>query len=171
MWTVLPGSDLFMAPARGSHTSIIRDSFSIWAKNRKLGFRFLADVDPAHHSLWLMTYEIDLEKAIRQVRTADLDAVGQDKCALELPRCNTAIKVLAVAIIGLLAAHHKLVVFKDYIELIARKSGHSQRDPKPLGAVCAAWDAFDVVGGIAIAAFGGAIDKAFDLIEPQQQWI
>src|SRR5882757_350448 len=69
----------------------------------------------------------------------------------------------------LAAPDHQLVFLNGYIELIAGKSRHRERDSQPFGLAVAAVAALDVVGRIAVGAFDDAIERTLDFVESQQE--
>src|ERR1700722_5797889 len=74
------------------------------------------------------------------------------------------------AFVVLLAAlSSELVFLTRYIELVASKTRHCERDAQPLGLPIAAVAALDVVGRITVGAFNDAIEYALDLVESQKE--
>ena len=78
------------------------------------------------------TDKIDRQKSVLQIRTQHFHAVGQHKRALELPRGNAAVEILARLVVLLAAADDELVFLHRDIELIAREAGDRQRDAQAL---------------------------------------
>src|SRR5262249_47643463 len=94
----------------------------------------------------------------------------QHKGALEVARGNAAMDVLPGLVVLLTSADHQLVFLNAYIELVAGKSRHRQRDAQPLGLSVGAVAPLDIVGRITVGAFDDPIEHALDLVEAQQKW-
>src|SRR5690606_12895533 len=129
----------------------------------------LTDLDSPDQPLRLVPDEIDGQKTVAQVCTADLDAIRQYEGALELPSRDPPIEKVPALLLLLLAADRKLIVLDGYLQLISCEACHRQRDAQNLASLAIFHDAFDVVGRIAVAAsLPGAIDQPLDLLEAEQ---
>jgi len=63
-----------------------------------------------------------------------LHPVSQHENALELPRGDTAIEVVALFLILLAATDHQLIIRRRDIEIVFGKSGNRNGDAQPLRA-------------------------------------
>ena len=99
-----------------------------------------------------------------EFRARNLHAVGQHEGALELARCNAAVKVGPLAILGLLAANDELVVLDRHCEVARSETGNRERDPERIvGGL------LDVIGRVAFAArLGEPFCKYLEMIETQK---
>src|SRR4051794_29889660 len=77
--------------------------------------------------------------------------------------------VLPGLVVLLPAADDELVFLNGYIELIAGKTRHRQRDPKPFGLAVGTVAAFDIVGRVAVGALDDAVERPLDFVESQQE--
>src|SRR5882762_1150499 len=89
--------------------------------------------------------EIDVYQAVIDGGSRHLDTLGQDEGALELPRRDAAVQVDTLLVVGLLAAHHELVVLDPNREVVHCESGDGERDAQRILA-----GLFDIVGGVAV---------------------
>ncbi len=77
--------------------------------------------------------------------------------------------VLPGLVVLLAAPDHELVFLNGYIELVAGKTCHRQRDPQPFGLAVAAVAPLDVVGRITVGTFNDAVEHTLDFVESQQK--
>jgi hypothetical protein len=77
--------------------------------------------------------------------------------------------VLPGLVVLLPATDHQLIFLNGYIELIAGKSRHRQRDAQALGLAVAAIATLDVVGRITVGALDDAIKRTLNFVEPKQE--
>jgi hypothetical protein len=77
--------------------------------------------------------------------------------------------VLPGLVVLLAAPDHELVFLNGYIELVAGKTRHRQRDSQPFGLAAAAIAPLDIVRRIAVGAFDNAIERTLDFVESQQE--
>jgi hypothetical protein len=77
--------------------------------------------------------------------------------------------VLPGLVVLLAAPDHELVFLNGYIELVAVKPRHRQRDPQPFGLAVAAVAPLDIVRRITVGAFDDAIERTLDFVESQQE--
>jgi hypothetical protein len=82
---------------------------------------------------------------------------------------DAAMDVLPGLVVVLAAPDHKLVFLNGYIELIAGKSRHRQRDSQPFGFAIRAVAPLDIVRRITVGAFDDAIERTLDFVEPQKE--
>src|SRR5580698_3976818 len=113
--------------------------------------------------------KIDGQQPVFQVRAQHLHPLRQHEGALEVARGDAAMNVLPGLVVLLAAPNHELVFLNGYIELVASKTRHCQRDAQPLGLPIAAVAALDVVGRITVGAFNDAIERTLDFVESQQE--
>src|SRR5580700_8308272 len=99
----------------------------------------LLDGDRSDHALRLRPCEVDRQQPVLQVRAEHIHAVSEHEGALELPRGDAAMQVLPGLVVLLASADDELVFLSGYIELVAGKSRHRERDAQPfrlpIGAV------------------------------------
>ena len=69
----------------------------------------------------------------------------------------------------LAAPDHELVFLNGYIELVAGKSRHRQRDSQAFRLAVGAVAPLDIVGRIAVGALHDAIERTLDFVESQQE--
>ncbi len=129
------------------------------------------NIDLPDDSFRLGPDEIDRKKSVGQVGAEDVHALGQKEGALELPGGDAAMQIGALPVVLLAPADHELVFLQRDLELVARETGHRQRDAQAIGLVLArAGETLDIVGRIAVA--GGArdpVERTLDRLEPQQE--
>src|SRR3982751_6657216 len=113
--------------------------------------------------------EVDGQQPVLQVRTQHMHPLRQHEGALEVARGDAAMDVLPGLVVLLAAPDYELVFLNRYIELVAGKSRHRERDAQPFGLAVAAIAALDVVGRIAVGAFDDAIERTLDFVESQQE--
>jgi hypothetical protein len=77
--------------------------------------------------------------------------------------------VLPGLVLVLAAPDQELIFLNGYIELIAGKSRHRERDAQPFGLPVGAIAALDIVGRIAVGTFDDAIERTLDFVESQQE--
>src|SRR5215475_12634879 len=127
------------------------------------------DSDCLNDPLRLGPGKIDRQQPVLQIRAQDLHPLGQHKGALEVACSDAAMYVLPGLVLLLASADHQLVFLNAYIELIAGKSRHRQRDAQPFGLSVGTVTPLDIVGRIAVGAFDDAIEHPLDLIKSQQK--
>src|SRR3981189_3677713 len=93
----------------------------------------------------------------------------QHESALEVARGDAAMDVLPGLIVVLAATDDELVFLNGYIELVAGKTRHRQRDPEPFGLSVVTVAALDIVGRVAVGTLNDAIERTLDLVESQQE--
>src|SRR5262249_46321120 len=77
--------------------------------------------------------------------------------------------VLPGLVVLLPASNHELVFLNGYIELIAGKSRHRQRDAQPFGLAVRPFTPLDIVGRVTVGALDDAIEHTLDLVKSQQE--
>src|SRR6516165_2298983 len=90
----------------------------------------LIDSDCLNDLLRLGPGKIDRQQPILQISAKHLHSLRQHKSALEVARGYAAMNVLPDLIVLLAATDHQLVFLNGYIELVAGKSRHRQRNPQ-----------------------------------------
>src|ERR1700732_1267885 len=113
--------------------------------------------------------QIDRQQPVFQVRAQYLHPLRQHEGALEVARGDAAMDVLPGLVVLLAAPDHELVFLNSYIELVAGKSRHRQRDPQAFGLAVGTVAALDVVGRITVGAFDDAIERTLNFVESQQK--
>jgi hypothetical protein len=113
--------------------------------------------------------QIDRQKPVFQVRAQHVHPLCQHESALKVPRGDAAMDVLPSLVLLLATPDHKLVFLNGYIELVAGKSRHRQRDPQPFGLAIGAIAPLDIVRRIAVGAFDDAIERSLDFVESQKE--
>src|ERR1700758_1035949 len=127
------------------------------------------DRDCLNNLLRLGPGKVDRQQPVLQIRTQHLHPLRQHKGALEVARGNAAMDVLPGLVVLLAAPDHQLVFLNRYIELVAGKSRHRQRDAQALRLAIGAVAALDVVGRITVGAFYDAIERTLDFVESQKE--
>src|SRR5690606_39888057 len=102
----------------------------------------LTDLDSPDQPLRLVPDEIDGQKTVAQVCTADLDAIRQYEGALELPSRDPPIEKVPAFFLLLLSADRKLIVLDGYIELYSGVACHRQGTAQTLASPSLFHDAF-----------------------------
>ena len=105
-----------------------------------------------------------------QVCAQHLHAIGEQEAALELPRGDAAMQILALLVVLLAPADDELVLFHGDVELVAGEARHGQGDAQPLGQPIGAGQALDIVGRVSVG--GGPADpvqRPLDIVKPQQE--
>jgi hypothetical protein len=72
-------------------------------------------------------------------------------------------------VVVLAAPDHELVFLNGYIELVAGKTRHRQRDSQPFRLAGTAVAPLDVVRRITVGAFDDAIERTLDFVESEQK--
>src|SRR5947199_1242756 len=90
-------------------------------------FMFI-DSDCLNDFLRLRPGEIDRQQPVLQIRAQNMHPLRQHEGALEVTRGDAAMDVLPGLVVLLAASNHELIFLNCYIELIAGKSFHRQRD-------------------------------------------
>src|SRR6201994_704370 len=129
----------------------------------------LIDSDCLNDLLRLGPGQIDRQQPVLQIRPQHMHPLRQHEGALEVARGNAAMDVLPGLVVLLTTPDHELVFLNGYIELVAGKSRHRQRDPQPLGLAVRPFTPLDVVGRVTVGAFDNAVEHALDLVEAQQE--
>src|SRR5580704_15260443 len=129
----------------------------------------LIDSDCLNDFLRLGPGQIDRQQPVLQIRTQHMHPLCQHEGALEVARGDAAMDVLPGLVVLLPAPDHELVFLNGYIELVAGKSRHRQRDPQPLGLAVRPFTPLDIVGRVTVGAFDDAIEHALDLVKSQQE--
>ena len=68
-----------------------------------------------------------MQQPVAQLRTLDLDPVREHEGALKLARCNAAMNVSPIVVLGLMAPNHELAVLQDNVQIFTGKPGDGQR--------------------------------------------
>src|SRR5215203_7011756 len=88
----------------------------------------LIDSDCLNDPFRLRPGEVDRQQPVFQVRAQHLHPLRQHEGALEVARGDAAMDVLPGLVILLPAPNHELIVLNRYIELVAGKTRHRERD-------------------------------------------
>src|ERR1700731_3643799 len=129
----------------------------------------LIDSDCLNDPFRLRPGQIDRQQPVFQVRAQHLHPLRQHESALEVARGDPAMDVLPCLVVLLPAPDHELVFLNGYIELVAGKSRHRQRDPQPFGLAVVTVAPLDIVGRITVGPFDDAIERTLDFVESQQE--
>src|ERR1700760_701596 len=129
----------------------------------------LIDSDCLNDLLRLGPGQIDRQQPVLQIRPQHMHPLRQHEGALEVARGNAAMDVLPGLVVLLTTPDHELVFLNGYIELVAGKSRHRQRDPQPLGLAVRPFAPLDIVGRVTVGALDDAVEHALDLVEAQQE--
>src|ERR1700760_437202 len=129
----------------------------------------LIDSDCIIDLLRLGPGQIERQQPVLQIRSQHVHPLCQHEGALEVARGDAAMDVLPGLVVLLTTPDHELVFLNGYIELVAGKSRHRQRDPQPLGLAVRPFTPLDVVGRVTVGAFDNAVEHALDLVEAQQE--
>src|SRR5882757_1297604 len=113
--------------------------------------------------------QIDRQQPVFQVRAQYLHPLRQHEGALEVARGDAAMDVLPGLVVLLAAPDHELVFLNAYIELVAGKSRHRQRDAQALGLAVGAVAPLDIVGRVTVGALDDAIKRTLDFVESKQE--
>src|SRR5579863_646147 len=113
--------------------------------------------------------EIDRQQPVFQVRAQHEHPLRQHEGALEVARGDAAMDVLPGLVVLLASADDELVFLSGYIELIAGKSRHRERDAQPFRLPIGAVATLDVVGRIAVRTLDDAIERTLDFVKSQQK--
>src|ERR1700676_3791216 len=113
--------------------------------------------------------QIDRQQPVFQVRTQHLHPLRQHESALEVARGDAAMDVLPGLVVVLAAPDHELVFLNSYIELVAGKTRHRQRDPQPFGLAVGAVAPLDIIGRVTVGALDDAIERTLDFVESKQE--
>ncbi len=106
-----------------------------------------------------------MQQSVRKFRSTYFNAIGQQKGPLKLTRRYSAMQKNAVGLVVLLTTpHDQLSVFDCDAQILFRKSGNRQGDPK--GVV---GNLFNIVRGIAVLGLGSPFDKPLQLVESQKK--
>ena len=114
--------------------------------------------------------KVDRQQPVLQVRTDDEHPIRQHESALEVPRGDAAMDVLAGLVVLLASPDHELVFLSGYIELVAREPCHRQRDTKAFRLAVFTVAPLDVVGRITVRSFDDAIKRTLDFVKSQKKW-
>ena len=77
--------------------------------------------------------QIDRQKAVDEVGTGDLHAVGEKEDALELPRGDATVQIDALPVVDLPPPDEELPLLDQDLEIVAGKACDGQRDPERFG--------------------------------------
>ncbi len=127
------------------------------------------DSDCLNDLLRLRPGQIDRQQPVFQVRAQHLHPLRQHEGALEVARGDAAMDVLPGLVVMLAAPDHELVFLNGYIELVAGKTSHRQRDSQAFRLAVAAIAPLDIVGRITVGAFDDAIERTLDFVESKQE--
>src|SRR6516225_950460 len=127
------------------------------------------DSDCLNDPLRLRPGQVDRQQPVLQIRTQHLHPLCQHKGALEVARRNAAMDVLPSLLLLLTAPDHELVFLNGYIELIAGKSRHRQRDAQPLGLAVGTVAPLDIVGRVTVGPFHDSIEHTLNFVEAQKE--
>src|ERR1700761_202101 len=127
------------------------------------------DSDCLNDLLRLRPGKIDRQQPVPQIRAQHMHPLCQHEGALEVARGDAAMDVLPGFVVLLSAPNHELVFLNGYIELVAGKSRHRQRDAQPLGLAVRPFTPLDIVGRVTVGAFDDAVEHALDLVESQKE--
>src|SRR5215216_4179589 len=106
--------------------------------------------------------EVDRQQPVLQIRAQHQHPLRQHERALEVARGDAAMDVLPGLVVLLASADDELVFLNRYIELVAGKSRHRQRDAQALGLAVGPVTPLDVVGRITVSAFDDAIKRTLN---------
>src|SRR5215469_3442264 len=143
------------------------DSFLARSSRWLLG---LFDRYRSHNTFRLRPNQIDRQQSILQVGARHFHSIRQDKGALKLTRCNTAVDVLPAFVVRLTTANDELALLYSDVELIARESVDLKGNAQALRTVPVARNPFDVVRWIAVRRFSDSIKHALDFVEAKKKW-
>src|ERR1700712_4854323 len=129
----------------------------------------LIDSNCLNDPLRLGPGKIDRQQPVFQVRAQHVHPLRQHERALEVARGDAAVDVLPGLVVLLAAADDELVFLNGYIELVAGKTCHRQRDPQPFGLAAVTVAALDIVGRVAVGTLDDAIERTLDFVESQQE--
>src|SRR6266550_7490412 len=113
--------------------------------------------------------EVDRQQPVLQIRAQHLHPLRQHESALEVACGDAAMDVLPGLVILLATPDHELVFLNGYIELVAGKTCHRQRDPQPFGLAVGAVAPLDIVGRVTVGALDDAIECTLDFVESKQE--
>src|SRR5580698_9772158 len=103
--------------------------------------------------------QIDRQQPVFQVRAQHLHPLRQHEGALEVARGDAAMDVLPGLVVLLAAPNDELVFLNRYIELIAGKTRHRERDAQPFGLAIITVAPLDIVRRITVGALDDAIER------------
>src|ERR1700719_4466576 len=106
--------------------------------------------------------EIDRQQPVFQVRAQHEHPLRQHKGALEVARGDAAMDVLPGLVVLLASADDELGFLNGYIELVAGKTRHRQRDPQAFGLAVGTVATLDIVGRIAVGTLDYAVERTLD---------
>jgi hypothetical protein len=84
-------------------------------------------------------------------------------------RGDAAMDVLPGLVVLLATPDHKLVFLNGYIELVAGKTRHRQRDSQPFGLAVSAVAPLDIVGRITVGTLDDSIERTLDFVKSQKE--
>src|SRR5215469_5858193 len=142
------------------------DSFLARSSRWLLG---LFDRYRSHATFRLRPNQIDRQQSILQVGARHFHSIRQDKRALKLARCDTAVDVLPAFVVRLTTANDELVLLYSDFELVARETGDRKGNAQTLGTVPVTRNPFDVVGWIAVRRFPDSIKHTLDFVEAKKK--
>src|SRR5438270_7536710 len=131
-------------------------------------FMFI-DSDCLNDFLRLGPGKLDRQQPVLQIRAQHVHPLRQHEGALEVARGDAAMDVLPGLVVLLAAPDHELVFLNAYIELVAGKTCHRQRDPQPFGLAVGAVAPLDIVGRVTVGALDDAIERTLDFVESKQE--
>src|SRR5580704_6824156 len=127
------------------------------------------DSDCLNDLLRLRPGEFDRQQPVFQIRAQHKHPLRQHKGALEVARGDAAMDVLPGLVVLLASADNELIFLSSYIELVAGKSRHRERDAQPFRLPIATVATFDVVGRIAVRTLDDAIERTLDFVKSKQK--
>ena len=86
-----------------------------------------------------------------------------------MARGDAAMDVLPGLVVLLPAPDHELIFLNGYIELVAGKPRHRQRDPQAFRLAVVTVAPLDIVRRIAVGTFDDAVEHTLDLVESKQE--
>src|SRR5580698_4341098 len=131
-------------------------------------FMFI-DSDCLNDLFRLRPGEVDRQQPVFQIRAQHLHPLRQHEGALEVARGDAAMDVLPGLVVLLAAPDQELVFLNGYIELVAGKTRHRERDSQLFGLPAAAVAPLDVIRRITVGAFDDAIERTLNFVESQQE--
>jgi hypothetical protein len=127
----------------------------------------LGRVDPDRSNLGFRQWalEVDIQQAIVESGSDNLNSFGQDEAPLKLAGGNSPVQVQPAFIISLPSSDHQLIILDLNRKIIHGETGNRQCYPQSVVT-----DLLYIVRGITLCrAFGDAVECTLKLVEPQQE--
>src|SRR3984885_2398754 len=128
------------------------------------------DSDCLNNLLRFRPGKINRQQPVLQIRAQHLHPLRQHEGALEVARGDAAMDVLPGLVFLLATPDHELVFLNGYIELVAGKPRHRQRDSQSFRLAVGTVAPLDIVRRITVGALDDAIEHALDLVKSQKEW-